>query len=331
MLAPGNFVLVGAEVIEGAARPGHGEAEAHFGAGARGGILGALVKGHADVGAESYLNLHGMFRSKRVRTPVEVGAEADTVIGDFAERIEREDLEAARVGEQGARPAHEAVQAAHAANGLVAGAQIQVIGIAEDDFRAEGFEHVLRNGFDCSLGADGHEDGCFDGLMGEDETGAPATCGGCGEELEGRGHSTILAGGERGEGTGRTFCVVGDQGTEGNVNSGQGSEEGPVDAMENTADGRGEVVHACDADERDQAHQQSIFDQIPSIFAVDEAAGGDIELEKQVLHRCPSSFGFQARRGADLPYKSSVPFTRNAGSDSRRPAALPNARVQSIP
>jgi hypothetical protein len=104
LIVPDDFVAVGAEVVERAARPGHGKTEALFGAGARGGILGALVKGHADVGAEGYLNLHGMFRSKRVRTPVEVGAEADAVIGDFAERIERKDLEAAGVGEQGARP-----------------------------------------------------------------------------------------------------------------------------------------------------------------------------------------------------------------------------------
>ena len=192
LFVPGDFVPVGAEVIEGAARPGHGEAKALFGAGARGGILGALVKSHADVGAEGDLNIDGMLGSKRVRTAVEVGAEADAVIGDFAERVERKDLEAAGVGEQGARPAHEAVQAAHAADGLVAGAQVKVIGVAEDDFRAEGFEHVLRDGFDRSLGADGHEDGGFDGLMREDEAGAAAAGVGCGEELEGRGHGMIL-------------------------------------------------------------------------------------------------------------------------------------------
>ena len=63
---PRDFVQVVAEVIEGALRPGHGEAEAFFGAGASRGILGALVEGHDDVGAESYLNIDRMFRSKKV-------------------------------------------------------------------------------------------------------------------------------------------------------------------------------------------------------------------------------------------------------------------------
>jgi hypothetical protein len=51
-IAPGDFVAVGAEVVEGAARPGHGEAEAFLGAITGGGVLGALVEGHDDVCAE---------------------------------------------------------------------------------------------------------------------------------------------------------------------------------------------------------------------------------------------------------------------------------------
>jgi hypothetical protein len=104
--------------------------------------------------------------SEEVRTAVEVGAEADALVGDFAERAEREDLEAAGVGEHGARPTDEAMQAAHAADGFVAGAQVEMVGVAEDDFCAEGLERVLGDGFDGSLRADGHEDGGLDGLMG---------------------------------------------------------------------------------------------------------------------------------------------------------------------
>jgi len=52
LIAPGNFVTMGSEVVEGAARPGHGEAEAFLGAITGGGVLGALVKGHDDVCAE---------------------------------------------------------------------------------------------------------------------------------------------------------------------------------------------------------------------------------------------------------------------------------------
>ena len=66
LIAPGNFVAMGAEVVEGAARPGHGEAETFFGAITSGGVLGALVKSHADVGAEGNLDIDRMFGSKRV-------------------------------------------------------------------------------------------------------------------------------------------------------------------------------------------------------------------------------------------------------------------------
>jgi hypothetical protein len=40
------------------------------------------------------------------------------------------------------------VQPAHAPDGLVPGPQVEVIGVAQDDLRAQLFEHVLRNGLD---------------------------------------------------------------------------------------------------------------------------------------------------------------------------------------
>jgi hypothetical protein len=181
-------VPVGAEVIERAARPRHSEAQALFGARAIGRILGALVKSHADVRAQRDLHIDGMLGSKEVRTAVEVRAEAHAVIGDFAQLIERENLEAPGVGKQGVWPTDESVQATHAADGLVTGAQVKVIGVAENDFGAERFERVLGHGFDRSLRADGHEDGGFDRLMGKVETRAASAGGGFGQELERLSH-----------------------------------------------------------------------------------------------------------------------------------------------
>ncbi len=194
LIEPRNLIAVSAEVIEGAARPGHGEAETFFGAGASGGIFSTFVEGHDDVSAESDLDVDGMFRSEEVRAAIEMGAELDAVVRDFAESVEGEDLEAAGVSEDGARPTHEFVKPAHAVNLLVTRAQIKVIGVAEDDFDAERFERVLRDGFDGALRADGHEDGGFDGLMGQEETAAAAT-GGCGfrENLELKAHQRILS------------------------------------------------------------------------------------------------------------------------------------------
>jgi len=40
-----------------------------------------------------------------------------------------------------------------------------MVGVAENDFSTEGFEYVLRNGFDVPAGADRHEDWGFDGSV----------------------------------------------------------------------------------------------------------------------------------------------------------------------
>ena len=85
LIAPGDFMLMSAEVIERALRPGHGEAEAFFGAGAIGGILGALVESHDDVGAESDLDIDGVLGGEEVRAPVKMRAEVDAFISDFAQ------------------------------------------------------------------------------------------------------------------------------------------------------------------------------------------------------------------------------------------------------
>ena len=187
-IVPRNFVAMRPEVIEGAARPGHGETETLFGAGAISGVFGALVESHDNVGAESDLNVDGVLGRKKVRAPIEMRAKADTVVRNFSERAEGENLEAAGVGEDGARPAHEFVKPAHAADRLVAGAQIEVIGIAEDDFSAESFERVLRDGFDGSLRANGHEHWCLDGLVRQDETSTAPAGGGFGQDLELQAH-----------------------------------------------------------------------------------------------------------------------------------------------
>jgi hypothetical protein len=71
---------------------------------------------------------------------------------------------------------------------FVAGAEIEMVGVAEDDFCAERFERILRDGFDGALRADRLEDGGFDDLMREDETAAAAAGGGFGEELEEQAH-----------------------------------------------------------------------------------------------------------------------------------------------
>jgi len=172
LIVPRDFMPMGAEAIQRALCPGHGQPQAFLGSSPVGGVFGALVEGHGDVGAKGDLHVHGVLGGEEVAAAVQVRAETDALVGDLAELAEREDLKAAGIREQGARPTDEFVQAAHAADGLVAGAQVEVIGVAQDDLRAEGFKHVLGNGLDGSGSADGHEDRGLDGLVRQMELGA---------------------------------------------------------------------------------------------------------------------------------------------------------------
>src|ERR1700681_4530141 len=54
------------------------------------------------------------------------------------------------------------------------GAQVEMIGICENDFRAEFFERFLRQGFDGSLRSHGHEERSLDGAVGRGQAAAAA-------------------------------------------------------------------------------------------------------------------------------------------------------------
>jgi hypothetical protein len=88
------------------------------------------------------------------------------------------------------------VDAAGAADEVVAGAEIEVVGVGKDDLGsamvvAEGFEGVLRDGLDGGGGANGHEDGCFDGAVREMERGSAEVAVG-GAEVEAKRHRLLI-------------------------------------------------------------------------------------------------------------------------------------------
>ena len=66
-------------------------------------------------------------------------------------------------------PRHESMQAAHAAYGFDSGTQVEVIGVAENDVRAQLFEGVLRNTFHRGYRADRHENRGPDLAVGRQE------------------------------------------------------------------------------------------------------------------------------------------------------------------
>jgi hypothetical protein len=81
----------------------------------------ALVEGHDDVGAERLLDVDGALGGEEQVAPVQVGLEGGALLGDFALLRQAEHLEAAAVGEHGAVPGDEAVQAAQLPHQLLSG------------------------------------------------------------------------------------------------------------------------------------------------------------------------------------------------------------------
>ena len=79
---------------------------------------------------------------------------------------ERKDLEAARIGENRPVPAHEAVKPAGGREDVSAGAQHEVVGVAEDDLRPQLIEVARLQRLDCPKRANVHKNGGFDGAVG---------------------------------------------------------------------------------------------------------------------------------------------------------------------
>ena len=87
-----------------------------------------------------------------------MAGKGDALLGDLPQAGQGENLEAAGVREDGTVPVHEPVQAAHLPHHVVAGAQMQVIGVGQLDLAAqivkvEGVHAALDGG----LGAHVHE------------------------------------------------------------------------------------------------------------------------------------------------------------------------------
>ena len=90
---------------------------------------------------------------------VDMASELTAFLLQFADAGEREDLEAAAVGEHGALEAVEAVEAASLFDDAGAGAEVEVVGVAEDDFGVDVLIEVAQlHALDGAHGAHGHED-----------------------------------------------------------------------------------------------------------------------------------------------------------------------------
>ena len=99
-----------------------------------------------------------------------MGGEVDALLLDLAQGGQGEDLEAAGVGEHGAVPGHEFVQTAALLHQLVAGTQVQVIGVGKLHLTADVLQVLgAQRALDGTLGAHIHKYGGLDRAVGAGE------------------------------------------------------------------------------------------------------------------------------------------------------------------
>ena len=86
------------------------------------GIRRAVIEGHHDVGPQVVLDLDGLLGGHRDATAVDDRLEVDPGLVDLIDVAHGENLVAARVGQDGTVPVHEAMQATELADDLFSGA-----------------------------------------------------------------------------------------------------------------------------------------------------------------------------------------------------------------
>ena len=114
-------------------------------------------------------------------------AEGDAVIVELAQLLQRHHLEAARIGQDRARPVHEFVQAAQRRHALGTRTQHEMEGIAEHDLRTGLGDRLREHRLDGAGGADRHEGRRLDRAMGRGDA-ATACRAVPGQQLEGKAH-----------------------------------------------------------------------------------------------------------------------------------------------
>ena len=99
-------------------------------------IFHALIKGHGDVAAQIGLDLHGLLRPHEDTVSVNMAGKGDALLPDLPQGGQRKHLKSAGVRQNRAVPVHELVEAAHLAHHLIAGPQVQMIGVGQLDLAA---------------------------------------------------------------------------------------------------------------------------------------------------------------------------------------------------
>src|SRR5713101_6426677 len=115
--------------------------------------------------------------------------EAHSVIGNLAQGGKAKHLIAAGIGEYRSVPGHEFMKSAKFADRFMARAKIQMVGISENNLRAEFFERFVAQRLHGSLCAHRHEERSIDRATGSvQDSASGSACIGSGN-FEGEVHS----------------------------------------------------------------------------------------------------------------------------------------------
>ena len=145
-------------------------------------MLGAFVKRHDDVCAQPDLRLHCAFWCKKMGRAIQVRTKPYAFFRHLTQLVQTEDLESARVGQNGARPRHETVQPTQLAHLLHSRPQVKMVSVAEQDLRAHLLQFTWVERLDAALRAHRHEDRRLNDAMGGDQSTQPRAGRGIGFE-----------------------------------------------------------------------------------------------------------------------------------------------------
>ena len=123
-----------------------------------GGRGDALIERHHDVAADRHLCFDAELRAEKNRPSIEIALKDGARFAHRARMRQGKDLESARVGEDGAIPAHETVYAAGAPENFRTRSEQQMISVCEQNLGAGFFECASQLRLHRSLRADRHEE-----------------------------------------------------------------------------------------------------------------------------------------------------------------------------
>ena len=166
---PLHFVLTAFE-------PAHGACAGTCGIVIGSGILNAFIECHGDGRTEIRLDTHALLGAHEDFLAVVMRIEVDAFLLNLTQLCEGKDLKSAAVGKNGTLPVHELMKAAHLADDVIAGTQVEMVGIAQLDLTLEIDKLGGRNAaLDGSGGTDIHEAGGLHGTV--DGVECTAACG----------------------------------------------------------------------------------------------------------------------------------------------------------